>query len=360
MQDKPLDEDEWQKRYYRDQQQYIRQRLDAVKLLNQGSSRTQVCEQVGCSYDTLTSWIDKYLSGGLSELVCPIRHHKPSRLSLAQQQQLKTMILTQRPTDYGIDRQMWTGALLCEVVAKRFTVQLKDSRIYELLEELGLSYQRAHRDYANADLQAQTEWVETVKKKLQAQLPGERTVFFDEFAVYDRPSLFYGWAERNTRPQVESDERTRNKLNGLLCVDALSGEEFFRLSPGSKTEDISEYLAELCLDCVELGYTKLCIILDHNPTHKQKMRAQLALHLLQMGLAKAITVECLYVPAYSPKLNLVEYVIHLLRLRFLHHLPLGTTLAQIEQQLALFLKSNQFLSAQQVQKTLNFIFSSVA
>jgi transposase len=43
-------------------------------------------------------------------------------------------------------------------------VPLKDSRIYELLDELGLSYQRAHRDYANADPQAQTEWVEAVKK----------------------------------------------------------------------------------------------------------------------------------------------------------------------------------------------------
>ena len=129
-------------------------------------------------------------------------------------------------------------------------------------------------------------------------------MFFDEFAVYDRPSLFYGWAERNTRPEVKSDELTRNKLNGLLCVDALSGEEFFRSSPGSKTEDVSEYLAELCLDCVELGYTKLCIILDNNPTHKQKMQAQLAVHLQQMGLAKAIPVECHYVPPYSPKLNL--------------------------------------------------------
>jgi len=198
------------------------------------------------------------------------------------------------------------------------------------------------------------------KKKLQALQVRQRIVFFDEFAVYDRPSLFYGWAERNTRPEVKSDERTRNKLNGLLGVDAVSGEEFFRLSPGSKTEDVSEYLAELCLDCVELGYTKLCIILDNNPTHKQKMQAQLALHLEQMGLASAITVECLYVPCYSPKLNLVEYVIHLLRLRFLHHLPLGTTLVQIEQQLAQFFASNQFLSAQQVQKTLNFIFSLVA
>ncbi len=140
------------------------------------------------------------------------------------------MILAQHPTDYGIDRQMWTGAILSEVIAQRWQVRLKDSRIYELLAELGLSYQRAHRDYANANRQAQQQWVETVKKKLQHQPPEEKTVFFDEFAVYDRPSLFYGWAERNTRPEIKSDESTRHKLNGFLCVDALTGEEFLRLS----------------------------------------------------------------------------------------------------------------------------------
>lgn len=164
LQDKLFDAEEWQKLYYRHQQQYIRHRLEAVELLHQGNGRTQVCEQIGCSYDTLTSWIDKYLNGGLGELVSPIRHQKPSRLSVEQQQQLKTMVLTQRPTDYGIERQMWTGALLCEVIAQRFGVQLKDSRIYELLQEMGLSYQRAHRDYANADPEAQQEWVGTVKK----------------------------------------------------------------------------------------------------------------------------------------------------------------------------------------------------
>jgi transposase len=89
------------------------------------------------------------------------------------------------------------------------------------------------------------------------------------------------------------------------------------------------------------------------------MRTQLAELLLQMGLAQEIKLEFIYLPPYSPKLNLVEYVIHLLRLRFLHHLPLGTTLECIEQKLEDFLCSYQFLSAEQVQKTLNFIFASV-
>jgi transposase len=74
------------------------------------------------------------------------------------------MVLRQRPTDYGYERHMWTGAILSAVIAQQFEVQLKDSRIYELLSELGLSYQRAHRDYANADREAQKQWVEAVKK----------------------------------------------------------------------------------------------------------------------------------------------------------------------------------------------------
>ena len=161
---KSFDADEWQKLYYRNQQQYIRQRLSAIKLLHEGHSRTQVSEQVSCRYDTLTSWIDTYLNSGFSGLVSPIRHQKPSRLNPEQQQQLKDMVLRQRPTDYGYERNLWTGALLSEVIEQRFGVLLKDSRIYELLGKLGLSYQRAHRDYANADPKAQKAWVEAVKK----------------------------------------------------------------------------------------------------------------------------------------------------------------------------------------------------
>ncbi len=54
-------------------------------------------------------------------------------------------------------------------------------------------------------------------------------MFFDEFAVYDRPSIFYAWAQKNTRPQVPSNERgRRQKLNGMMSVDTVTGEEYLR------------------------------------------------------------------------------------------------------------------------------------
>jgi transposase-like protein len=68
VRDNLFNPDEWQKLYYRNQQQYIRQRLTAINLLQKGQSRTQVSEQLNCRYDTLTTWIDKYIEGGLQGL----------------------------------------------------------------------------------------------------------------------------------------------------------------------------------------------------------------------------------------------------------------------------------------------------
>ncbi len=45
-----------------------------------------------------------------------------------------------------------------------------------------------------------------------------------------------------------------------ILSNYFAGEEFLRLSAQAKSEDVSLYFAELCLDCVELGVTKLSIL----------------------------------------------------------------------------------------------------
>jgi hypothetical protein len=73
---------------------------------------------------------------------------------------------------------------------------------------------------------------------------------YDEFAVYDRPSLYYAWAQRNSKPEVPSNEkRKRNKVNGMISVDAVSGEIYLELKPNSKTEDVAQYF-------IDLGYAQ--------------------------------------------------------------------------------------------------------
>lgn len=178
-------------------------------------------------------------------------------------------------------------------------------------------------------------------------------------AVYDRPSLFYAWAEKNSRPQVPSNERRRNKVNGLLAVDIETGKEYLRLNNRAKTEEISSYFAELCRDCVRQGFRKLSVFLDNNTTHKQKMKNLLDLQLVNLGIKEDIEVEFIYTPPYSPDFNLVEYIIHQLRLQLLHHQPVGLTIEHIQEKLELYLQVNQLQTPQQIQNIIGHICSLV-
>jgi hypothetical protein len=189
---------------------------------------------------------------------------------------------------------------------------------------------------------------------------GEKILFFDEFSVTNRPNTYYGWAEKNTKPQVPSDEsKKREKLNGLLAVDAITGEEFLDLVPTAKTEDIALYLGELCRECVNQKNHHLTIILDNNSTHKDKLRRYLAAELFTSGLDEQITVELIHTPPYSPDFNLVEYIIHLLRLRMLHHLPVGMTIEQVKVRILTFFETQQLQSPLQIANTIQHIYNLI-
>ena len=109
----------------------------------------------------------------------------------------------------------------------------------------------------------------------------EKIVFFDVFAVYECPSTFYGWAEKNTPPEVPSNEKgRRNKLNGMISVDAFTAQEYLKLKEKSKTEDVSDYFLQWAQDFLTEWFDKLTIILDNNSTDKNKMKSQLKFHLI--------------------------------------------------------------------------------
>ena len=161
---KKFEEEEWQELFYKHQQPYIRKRLEAIKYLYEGKTRREVMEKVGCARQSLITWIDMYCQGGLKALTTPMTSERKQRLGVKEKEELKKIILEKKPTDYGIDRQIWTGKIIIEVINQKWDIQIKDSRIYDILKEIGLSHQKAHRDYENSDGKAQEEFVSTIKK----------------------------------------------------------------------------------------------------------------------------------------------------------------------------------------------------
>jgi transposase len=129
------------------------------------------------------------------------------------------------------------------------------------------------------------------------------------------------------------------------------------LKERAKTEDISSYFVEFCQDCLQQGVKKLSIILDNNTTHKNKMKNLLKTQLTDLGIKEDIEVEFIYTPPYSPNFNLVEYLIHQLRLQLLHHQPVGITIELLREKLEQYFQVNQLQTPQQIQNTIAHICS---
>ena len=97
-----------------------------------------------------------------------------------------------------------------QYLERTYDVRYK-SGIYDLLERLGLTHQRAHSDYGNADPEEQRVYLEKLTDSLLSADEQTAVVKFDEFSVSERPGNYYGWAEKNTRPRVVTDEKKESE-----------------------------------------------------------------------------------------------------------------------------------------------------
>jgi transposase len=167
VRDKRYDEKEWKRLYHKNQQEYIRRRLRFIAGcvdLEANLNRVQLQSkyEIHGRFDT---WVEAFLSGGLVKLCQPTTRKITNRISDIQKQELKNIILTQTPKDHGIERNLWTAEVIIELLKTKWNIDYKDSRIYEILDNLGLSHQKAHRDYANSDPVLRQERRDVMEKK---------------------------------------------------------------------------------------------------------------------------------------------------------------------------------------------------
>jgi DDE superfamily endonuclease len=136
-------------------------------------------------------------------------------------------------------------------------------------------------------------------------------------------------------------------------VDLHQGECFFAAQPKANSLTVAAHFNDLATHAHTQGATKLTVLLDRNSTHGPKMRQAL------LELQPLIPVVFLYVAAYSPHLNPVEYLIHLIRLALLHHADPTQNLAQVQKRLEKNVHKKIWLSPEQLIKLLSFIDKNV-
>lgn len=205
----PQNVEKWLKLFKKHTKEYERKRLRAIKLLWEGHSQKQVSNLLNCSKTSLNDWIDSYLLGGFKELLKPWDSGRKNKGQLNQTQEriLRFIILHKSPLLYGYSTGLWTLSLLSDLLNKKWGISLKTTQLHSILQErLGLSHQKYHQDYKEANKAAQKAFVNSLKTK-ESSTSTSKSIWFDEFSISNRTETAYGWGVRNQTAIVSSRQK---------------------------------------------------------------------------------------------------------------------------------------------------------
>jgi transposase len=132
----------------RDKRPEVRQRSTAIHLLHLGYKPEQVAEMQAVSIPTIYSWINRWRSGGVEELVNKPRSGRPPKADEAYVLLLGAVI-EKEPEELGYGFTVWTIDRLRAHLAKETGIELSESRFRALLKRKGYRYRRPKHDLSH-------------------------------------------------------------------------------------------------------------------------------------------------------------------------------------------------------------------
>jgi transposase len=278
------------------QDRRIYQRLSAVLWSDAGRSREEIAELSGVSTRQVGQWLRIFRNKGLDEL-CTLHYRgDPGRLGPAQVERLKLEIT--KGAFHNADQvRAW--------IQQQFGVAYSASGVKDLLHRIGASYHKVSGFFWKADRDEQRKFVRKYRRQRREAGPGTRRYFVDAcHPVWGLELLYCCWLLVGQRYYVGVGSG-RKRLNILgayspddhdyvdlrLTKENITGEQFIKL--------MEELLAKH-------PETEEFILYLDNARYYSKP-------VVKEWLARHRQFRLVFLPAYSPNLNLIERLWKFLR-----------------------------------------------
>jgi transposase len=261
-------------------------RINAVILLGSGWTVKQVSEALLLDEDTLSGYIKKYKEGGFSNLLNTL--HQGSK-PLLNQVQILTLCEELERTTY------LTTQSIRNFVEATFDIKYSQSGMTNLLHQLGFTYKKPKLVPANADEQAQDEFIKFYLDFMENKPPDEVVLFGDGVHPQHNSLPGYGWMRKGEDRELKSNTgRTRFNIHGAMNAESF---ETTIIASESNIDDESTIALFIQLQILYPFAKKIHVILDNAKYHYSKKVREFVL---------TSRINIVYLPAYSPELNLIE------------------------------------------------------
>jgi transposase len=262
-------------------------KIKAIVLLGNGWKLRDVKEALLLDDETLRSYVEKYKSGGVEELIRTNYLGKASQLDESQLKQLGE----------ELERKIYpTTSAVIEFIEKTFKICYSTSGMRDLLHRMGYEFKKPKLLPGEGDWQAQDAFAEMYEKFMDEKPADVEVLFADAVHPQHNTMAAYGWMKKGERRRLPTNTgRERLNLHGAINAESM---EMTVIESPTVNHDSTLQL----LDIVERKYPharEIIVILDNARYHYSKeVREWVA----------GRRIRLVFLPAYAPHLNLIERV----------------------------------------------------
>ncbi len=263
---------------------HVQRKMEVLWCKSLGKSHKEIAEIAGIHINTVTVYLREYQNGGL-EAVQKIKFYKPETELQKHSQTLK---------EYFSENPCTSLKQAAAKIEELTGIKRSLPQVETFLKKMGMKWRKVGTVPAKADLDKQAEFLEQeIQPRLDEAKAGKRAVYFVDAAHFVLgPFLGFLWSFTRIFIQAPAG---RQRFNVLAALNAITYELTMVTNDTYVTAatfcDLLKQLADLNLT------VPVTLILDNARYQKCK---------LVQELADSLGIELLYLPPYSPNLNLIE------------------------------------------------------
>ena len=281
---------ELQTQYKQEHDRRIAERIHCILLYAQGYDWKEIKQILLVGIRTLKKWISAFTIQGVDGLRQWGYEGQSCQLDDEQWAEVEEE-LAHKPYRRARD--------VAAFVKERFSIEYTDRGMQALLRRKGYRYIKTRLVPGKVDADKQQEQREFIDKyfKLQAELgPKDRLYHVDAVHPTHNVKISYAWTKKGLRMRIRSNSgRKRYNILGAYCP---SDQEYIDVR--AITENVNGETLKSLIDEIRARHpeaSRIILILDNARYNHAKIVRQ---HV------EGTSVELLFLPSYSPNLNLIE------------------------------------------------------
>ena len=261
----------------------VRRNALILILKSQKVSHHKIAKIADVCENTVRHCFDTYREGGI-EKVKTLNFYQPQSKLKPFEMQVREYFEKTPPT---------TIAQACAEIEKRTGISLKNTQMRVYLKSIGVRHRKVNSIPAKANIEVQKKFHDDeLQPRLEEAKVGQRTVYFVDAAHFVL-GAFLGYLWSFTRLFVRTPSG-RQRFNVLGALNAITKELMIITND---TYITSIQVCELLRKIAKEATTPITLVLDN---------ARYQRCYMVMRLAEELGIELLFLPPYSPNLNLIE------------------------------------------------------